>query len=87
MYVCVYECMYIYFFIQNIFRGSTAAVAFLLLIFNFLFLFIGNILDGGHPTQLWLGGFQQPMKMASVNLEDGIPASDTMDSSYPRSVT
>lgn len=53
-------------------------------VFGVFFLFIGNILDGEHPTQLWLGGFQQPMKMASPSLEDGIPGSDTMDSSYPR---
>lgn len=47
------------------------------------FLFPGNILDGEHPTRPWRGGFHQPMRTDSANLEDGIPASDIMESSYP----
>lgn len=49
----------------------------------FFFFFPGSILDGEHPTQPWLDGSYQPMKMDSVNLEDGIPAFDTMESCYP----
>lgn len=75
MYKCVYRES------QNIFRGFAAAFGAFFVLF---FCFIGNILDGEHPTQLWLDGFQQPMKMASASLEDGIPASNTTDSSYPR---
>lgn len=61
-------------------RGEDSLCAIFLC---FLLFFPGNILDGEHPTQPWLDGSHQPMKMDSVNLEDGIPVFDTMESSYP----
>ncbi|KAJ6665905.1 hypothetical protein lerEdw1_001377, partial [Lerista edwardsae] len=44
-----------------------------------LFICKGAILDGELPTQVWLDGFLQSMKMESVSPKDGILASYIMD--------
>lgn len=74
----ILSCGWQLFYIQNYWEVKILCAQF----FWFSF-FPGNILDGEHPTQPWLDGSRQPMKMDSVNLEDGIPAFDTMESSYP----